>query len=390
MLEVRPGKLIQLGPEVEYSKSFANRALILGAIKKDAFFIEGKSRSADVLSLISCLKKVGLDIEETEEGYVIKNSFPSCEVIVTDPIRLETGDGGTTNRFLLSLLSLGQNTYHLYPKEKMLKRPSREFLDVAKQGEFRFEVSEEYFLIKGPSRKKEVEVDCSKTTQFATGLLLSGYKVIPRKLGPSLAYYEMTKEMVNSQSLTVHVPLDWSSASYLMAYGALNGCITLPYEEGRDIFQADSCFVELLPQVGAEVREEKGKLVIESSRKLKHFDFDCYKAPDLVPTLIFLASYSEGISRFFHTDILTHKESDRLEEMKKILETFEITYEDKEGGLIIYGRSPHDKACSIETARDHRMVMVAYLFLRMNGGGRLYHEDCVGKSYPSFFRDFKA
>ena len=86
------------------SKSYANRILILASLCPKEVSIKNLPQSTDVVKLISCLKKVGVLFQE--EGNITKviNSFPDCETDDDDPILLETGDGGTTNRFLLSFL----------------------------------------------------------------------------------------------------------------------------------------------------------------------------------------------------------------------------------------------------------------------------------------------
>ena len=94
------------------SKSHANRALIIGALKGNGFEVQNLSKSTDVLTLLTCLENIGLFISKNEEHVIFHNSFPACENLTqTEVIDLKTGDGGTTNRFLLALLALGKKTY---------------------------------------------------------------------------------------------------------------------------------------------------------------------------------------------------------------------------------------------------------------------------------------
>jgi 3-phosphoshikimate 1-carboxyvinyltransferase len=121
--------------------------------------------------------------------------------------------------------------------------------------------------------------------------------------------------------------------------------------------------------------------------KLTPFDVDGSKFPDLVPTLAFVASHIEGKSTLRHLSVLRHKESDRIEEILKILRAFSIdfSFDDSIDELVINGKLHCSPPVSITTARDHRMVMMAYLFLRANNGGHLGETDCVEKSFPDFF-----
>ena len=67
------------------------------------------SDSSDVTSMLSVFKKIGLEIKKNGSDVTVVNSFPDCEKkINSEVIEIQTGDGGTTNRFLLPLLSVGK------------------------------------------------------------------------------------------------------------------------------------------------------------------------------------------------------------------------------------------------------------------------------------------
>jgi 3-phosphoshikimate 1-carboxyvinyltransferase len=105
-------------------------------------------------------------------------------------------------------------------------------------------------------------------------------------------------------------------------------------------------------------------------------------------TLVFVASKIEGRSRFRNLEILKYKESDRLSGILKLLALLKIDFEFLEhtNELIITGHADLKPYCSIATERDHRMVMLGYLFLRSNSGGDLYNVDCIDKSFPNFLK----
>jgi 5-enolpyruvylshikimate-3-phosphate synthase len=96
----------------------------------------------------------------------------------------------------------------------------------------------------------ETEIDCSLTTQFASGFLLSHSEyahIIPVNMQSSEAYWNMSLDLVKSAqfNLEMNVPIDWSSASYPLAFGALNQTIHFPGLQ-YDPFQADSLFLKIL------------------------------------------------------------------------------------------------------------------------------------------------
>ena len=113
--------------QVPTSKSYANRILILSAISDQKIKIKNIPKSTDVLTLINCLTEIGLEIKREADSLLISNCFPACEQS-ENPLGLKTGDGGTTNRFLIPLLALGKNEYELVPDGLISQRPIDELV----------------------------------------------------------------------------------------------------------------------------------------------------------------------------------------------------------------------------------------------------------------------
>jgi 3-phosphoshikimate 1-carboxyvinyltransferase len=383
--------------EVPTSKSYANRVLIIAAITPGIVSIDQVPKSSDVETMLELLYKIGLDIERVGESVLIKNSFPECES--DEDMTLETGDGGTTNRFLLPFLARGTNQYTLEAKGHMRSRPMDPLINGLKS--LGIEISqggEDYWIkVKGPfiEGKLSVEIDCKDSTQFLTGLSLAtadkNITINPKNLEASLSYFLMTKNLIEefkTQKMKWVIPVDFSGLSYPLALACAQGSLEVTNCNEMDNFQADSVFLKILEEAGAAPEFREGSLFLEKPEYLMPFEADGSKSPDLVPTLVFLASYASGASVIRDIEILRHKESDRVEEVLSLLETFCIEYEfDKEKhNLIIYG-DPTKKIGSVEyyPPEDHRIVMVAYLFMRMNSGGKLHNFEHVKKSFPNFF-----
>lgn len=382
--------------EISYSKSFANRALILAAIFPEKVTLENIPLSRDVEILISCLKKIGLIIEINQNQVTIEGSFPDCEKEV-DQI-LETGDGGTTNRFLIPLLALGKRTYTIRAEEGFRKRPVETLIETLRKLQVKVwhNSGGEWLKIQGPVVKssKNIKVDCEKSTQFATGLAMAlwkeGQRVIPLNLKTSKSYWLMTEHLLKEfdegeRSLTT--PVDFSSLSYPLALAALKGKVQITNCLERDIFQADSIFLEILKNMGAKVNFVKNGLEVEHFN-LTAIDHDCRDCPDLVPTLCFICSFAVGISKLTQISVLKHKESDRIGETFRILDLFGVKYRYDQGAdiLEIEGGSASDPGVIFYQApADHRMIMVAYLFMRVFSGGTIENAQHVEKSFSNFF-----
>lgn len=391
--------------EVPYSKSAANRILILAAIAEGPVTIKGIPLSSDVLNLIIALKKIGLTFEETQNEIKITNSFPACEK-KEGILYLETGDGGTTNRFLLPLLARGQRIYRLKAEGRMKERPMDEILNVLKNEKVHVKqglVSDDFWIeIQGPFNKKEgtISVDCSRSTQFASGLTLAFadrpfLKVVMDKVESSEKYLEMTLHLIDlfRQGIKEYVvPPDFSGLSYPLALGASLGEVLVSNCHSIDHFQADSILIKILKEMGAQVNWSPQGLLVKNKGDLKSIQLDCSGFPDLVPTLVYLCSYAKGESTLSCLEVLRHKESDRIEEVIKLLKAFQIPYrlekKDRET-LVIEGiLKAQTPWIELHPAPDHRMVMVSALYCRKNNGGSIDHADHVKKSYPHFFSLF--
>lgn len=382
---------------VPSSKSFANRALVLAALYPQDIQLLNLPESTDVINMLNCLEKVGLTIEREEGNVTIKGSFPACEVETDEVIKLESGDGGTTNRFIIPLLALGVNKYSLIPSEKMFDRPMEELVQSLDELDVEvFRDKDTWFQLQGPINitKGVYEVDCSRSTQFATGLAMAlsprDIDVEPVSMTTSRPYWDMTINLIerfkNGEQI-LEVPVDFSSLGYPLAYACLTGPVLVENCKGIDRFQADSRLISLLEELGGKFDFTPEGLLFNGLEELKGFEIDCRDCPDLIPTLVFLASYANGISIIRGVEVLVHKESDRLTAVMDLMSKYEIdySYNEEDDYLKIKGTTPSDVVVDLAPPRDHRMVMVSHLFQLVNGGGILANTECVEKSFPDFF-----
>lgn len=382
--------------EVPSSKSYANRLLILASIVEAPVEVKNLPLSSDVNIMMTCLKEVGLILEETSEGVVVRNSFPACEKEDDAPLKLETKDGGTTNRFLAAFLARGKREYILEPEGHMKKRPMEGLVNSLKElgATIKYNVDGTWLSIKGPMTSTKVEVDCSQTTQFLTGVALAtsdlSIDVVSKNLGVSLPYWELTKALLARAKRAPKEfinPVDFSSLSYPLALAAVLGKVVIPNCMERDSFQADSLFLGVLKDMGASLSFEEEGLVCQKN-ELKAIEFDGSQCPDVIPTLLYVCSFANGVSRIFNLEVLTHKECDRFVEMINILENFEVdfSFDPNSYEIKVTGEPGRTLKKDYLPPADHRMVMVTYLFQRTLGGGTITdNAQHVAKSFSNFF-----
>ena len=374
------------------SKSYANRLLILASLETREIVINNIPLSTDVQTMISCLKAVGIQILQENGRIVIKNSFPQCENRLGEDISLSTGDGGSTNRFLLPFLALGNKRYIINPKCSLKERPMDELLSQLRELGVTIERTQSWFSLQGPiNRFSNIRVDCSQSTQFASALQLSlekqGISITAKNFKSSRKYWELTRyliEVTRKKSSWV-VPQDFSSMSYPLALAATDGEVLIENYSGRDPFQGDSVFIHLLKDMNATLIKGRDFLRVQQSQ-LRSLSFDCSDCLDIVPTLAYLCAYANGKSILTGISNLQYKESQRIREIDNLLKLFGVTYNIIDNRIEIMGpTSKIDRKVFINPPEDHRMVMTSYLFLRHNHGGRLSKCESVKKSFPCFF-----
>lgn len=387
-LSIKKGK-IKDTIRIPTSKSYGNRALILASLYKDSVIIKDLPQASDVTILIDCLKKIGLEIRSQNVFLSVDNSFPECEL--PGPIELDVGEGGTTARFLAAMLLLGKSEYRLRLGERLKVRPWEDFILFSQKHGAKVRLEDDILFIQGPiSLPKEIEIDCSKTTQFATAFelisLRTGAKVKPVNMNSSQSYWAMNEKIIEemAQTKTFEVPADWSSASYPMAFASLNHPVTFP-ELRFDPLQADAKFFILLEQFNC-LTAEGDNLRVSPCNISENIVLNVEDCLDLVPTLGYFFGHIPGTHRLRGIANLVHKESDRLHEVIKLLGIFSRNAYQDENDLVIEGkRDLCHETKNLVMPNDHRMVMVATLFLLHHAGGTVTPQDAVLKSYPSFF-----
>lgn len=376
---------------VPYSKSYLNRLLILASISKGNKIIRNYSPCSDVDTLILCLKEIGVNIKIENDSIFIQNSFPECEIQNGNMITLNTKDGGTTLRFLLTLLTLGKKKYKLQFSKRMEERPLEELVEVLRKQKVQINF-QDGIEIQGPiDIPPELIVDCRRSSQFASSLFLSLHqftKIIPLYLDSSKTYFELTQQLISeSKNDQFIAKADWSSASYPLALALFQGEVLIKNLFEKDPFQGDSVILDLLLQLGATATFSKNGLSFKGVDGCDGFEFDAKNCLDLVPTICFIASYAKTPSRIYNLKNLLYKESNRLAEILNLLKTFsvEFTYNEIKDELLIKGDAPEVDFKILNVPDDHRMVMTGYLFLKKNNGGDLNNKSSVLKSFPRFF-----
>lgn len=380
--------------KIPSSKSYANRALILGALSPKKITISNLPLAQDVEDMISVFEKLFIAKRISKQEVVLFGQF-NKDVISEKRIELNFGEGGTTIRFLLPLIATSKQEFLIKVHPNFKKRPYKKLLNIlSSNGAQVSEVDDKETLcvIKGPINFKNIDIDCSETSQVASAfIMLSSYHSFELQLvnlEASSSYIELTKGMLGhfKQNNKFSVPMDFSCASYFIALGAIKSSLTISNLKEVDSLQADSKIFKVLDLMGVSYRLGSLGLEIDKCFKPKAFSFDVKDCLDLTPTLAFLASFCDGVSVISGINNLIYKESNRINAIKLVLESFGITFKIKDNQFFIEGAEEIRDITEIEVAYDHRVVMMAAMFAKMTHSGvNIRPAEAVKKSFANFF-----
>ena len=179
---------------------------------------------------------------------------------------------------------------------------------------------------------------------------------------------------------------DASSASYFFAAAALTGGRVRVKNLGKDALQGDVHFVDVLKQMGCQVR--KGNKYVEvrgpENGNLRGVTTDMNAISDTVMTLAAIAPFAQGPTRITNIGHIRGKETDRISALVKELSRLGVKTDEAPDGLTIHPAKKL-KAAQIRTYDDHRMAMSFAITALRSPGIEIRDPGCVAKTFPTFW-----
>ncbi len=398
-------------------KSISHRAVMLASLADGVSNITGFLKGADCLATIDCFRKMGIDIEVTDE--VITVHGKGMKGLNKPSEMLYTGNSGTTTRLLCGILSAQEFDSAITGDSSIQKRPMKRVTQpLSLMGA---DIENEYcpLYIKGRKLngidyKMTVASAQVKTALILAALFADGETVIYEKEKSRDHTELMLKAMganieVDNLKITVNktdslkaqdicVPGDISSAAFFLVLGTIMPDSELTIKN-VGINPTRSGIIDVLCDMGADItikneRCEAGESVADirvRSAKLHGIKIGGAIIPRLIDELPVIAAaslFAEGQTVIYDAAELKVKETNRIQavvdEFKKC--GADITATDD--GMIINGGRPLCGA-DFKTYGDHRMAMSLAIVAQLaDGDSTLDDTSCVDVSYPQFFEDF--
>ncbi len=408
-------------------KSISHRALLFGALSEGSCEVTNLAPGADVRSTASCLRSLGVEIDDSPNGGVIVRGR-GLSSLRAPAVPLDCGNSGTTTRLLSGIVAGAGLTVSLDGDQTIRRRPMKRVLEPLRQmgaratGTRNAKGDESAPLhFEGGGRLVGVRHDLKissaqvKSCLLLAGLFADGETVVSE---PSLSRDHTERMLVSYGAPLVQlpdgawrstrpsaplrpppalvVPGDPSSAAFFVGAALL---VPRAEMEIRHVTLNPTRigFLRVLERMGADVRVELegeaagdpvGRILVRGGRKLRGTEIAADEVPSLideVPLLAVVASQAEGRTTLSGAEELRVKESDRLARVCQSLRQMGARIEERPDGFVIDGPTPLNGAL-IDSAHDHRIAMAfAVAGLIADGETSVDGAEWADISFPGFF-----
>jgi len=394
------------------SKSLTNRYLVLAALAEGPGTIRGALASRDTVLMARALTQLGATVERAGDDWTVHplpRDRPSDE-----PVTIDCGLAGTVMRFLPPVAALLARPVHLDGDPEARVRPMAPVLrslralgarvDDDGRGTLPFTVTGPGRIVGGP-----VDIDASVSSQFVSGLLLTGARfaegLLLRHTGPtlpSLPHITMTVGVLRAAGVRVddsrpHIwqvapgPVDArdvrvepdlsNAAPFLCAALVAGGTVRVPGWPEQTT-QPGAILPDLLTAMGGTARREGDALAVSGTGTVRGIDVDLHDAGELAPTIAALATLADTPTRLRGIGHIRGHETDRLAALATEITRVGGRAEQTSDGLVIHPQALHGAVW--QTYHDHRMATAGALIGLRVPGVEVVDVGTTAKTLPDF------
>lgn len=405
---------VQATVTVPGSKSQTNRALILAALAttsgnaQGSSMISGALRSRDTNLMVGALQALGVTITGDGTELTVGGAISPA-----GDVRIDCGLAGTVLRFVPPVAAVGHRVVTFDGDEQAKTRPITPLLDAMRGLGVDIEGDGMPFTVSGTGSVAggEVRIDASSSSQFVSGLLLSGatfrdgLTVIHTGAAvPSQPHVEMTITMLREAGVEVDdsEPNRWhvsagpiaarhwaiepdlsNSVPFLAAAVVTGGTVRLAHWPEQSV-QPSGDILELLGKLNTVVQVVDSHLEVRGAESYPGFDANLKAVGELAPSMAALAALASpgSVSTLSGIAHLRGHETDRLAALTNEINGLGGQCRETEDGLVITAVPLHEGVW--QSYADHRMATAgAIIGLRVPG---IQVEDIgtTAKTLPDF------
>ncbi|MDG4664308.1 3-phosphoshikimate 1-carboxyvinyltransferase [Mycobacterium sp. 236(2023)] len=395
------------------SKSQTNRALVLAAlaVREGTSRISGALRSRDTDLMIAALQALGVSVESSDtdntELTVSGTLAPKADT------RIDCGLAGTVLRFLPPVAALSTETVTFDGDEQARARPIAPLLDGLRGLGVPVDGDSLPFAVRGDGsvRGGTVEIDASGSSQFVSGLLLSGAAftdgltvVHTGESVPSAPHIAMTVSMLRDAGVQVDdsTPERWrvtpgaiaarhwaiepdlsNSVPFLAAAVVSGGAVRITGWPAVSTQPADT-ILSILESLGSVVRRGSSYLEVQGTANYEGIDVDLRDVGELAPSVAAMAALAApgSVSRLRGIAHLRGHETDRLAALSTELNRLGGQCEETDDGLVITAQLMHGGTWL--SYADHRMATAGAIVGLRVPGVEVEDIGTTAKTLPDF------
>jgi len=397
--------------EVPGSKSQTNRALILAALAspQGTSTVSGALRSRDTDLMIGALRTLGLSLDGSKTELTVGGAISPAE-----DARIDCGLAGTVLRFVPPLAALGSEVVTFDGDEQARSRPIAPLLDGLRGLGVRVDGDEMPFQVRGEGSVAggTVHIDASSSSQFVSGLLLSGATfrdgltvVHTGESVPSAPHVAMTVTMLREAGVSVDdsTPNRWvvkpgpvaarhwdvepdlsNAVPFLAAAIVTAGTVRITGWPKVSV-QPSENILDLLTKAGATVHQGDSHLDVTGSIDgYQGFDVDLHEVGELAPSFAALAALAESgsVSHLSGIAHLRGHETDRLAALTAEINGLGGRCEETADGLTITATPLHGGVW--HSYADHRMATAGAIVGLRTPGVEVEDIGTTAKTLPDF------
>jgi 3-phosphoshikimate 1-carboxyvinyltransferase len=400
------------------SKSLTNRALVLaalatglgspGATRAGSSTISGALRSRDTDLMIGALQALGVTVDGDDSELAISGA------IAPQPgARVDCGLAGTVLRFVPSVAALSTETVLFDGDEQARGRPIAPLLDALRRLGVDIDGNSLPFSVRGAGSVTggTVEIDASASSQFVSGLLLSGAAftdgltiVHTGASVPSAPHVAMTVAMLRDAGVRVDdtranrwevspgrvaarhwiIEPDLSNAlPFLAAAVVSGGSVRVTGWPERSIQPTDAV-LGILEKLGSVVVHGDSHLEVQGPQRYGGIDVNLHDVGELTPAVAALAALAEAdsVSQLRGIAHLRGHETDRLAALSAEINGLGGQCEETPDGLVITARPLHGGVW--RSYADHRMATAGAIVGLRVAGVEVEDIGTTAKTLPKF------
>jgi len=331
---------------------------------------------------------------------------------------IDCGLAGTVMRFAPPLATLADGPTSFHGDTRASERPVAPLLAALRTLGANVTAESVPFTLTPPKpwADSPVSIDASQSSQFVSGLLLTGAR-FPNGLDlrhqggalPSRPHIDMTIAMLAAHGVLVAEPEPdhWlvapgpvlavdavvepdltNAAAFLLAAVLTGGRATVEHWP-METTQPGALILGIIEAFGGWTRRDGDAMTAGADGQLTACDVDLSAASELTPVVAALAAVAQGTSRLTGIGHIRGHETDRLAAIHDALGAVGVASTVHDDGLSIEGGATRHGGI-IDSSDDHRMVHLGALLGLVTPGVRVARAQAVAKTMPDFIKRWES